>query len=207
MKLVSRSLFALAAIALFVAPVIAGELKPGDMAPGFTLKNTDGKEVSLADYKGKVVVLEWTNQECPFVVRHYKAKTMIDLATKWAAKDVVWLAINSSHHLTPDHNMAFAMAEKMPYPLLNDQSGEVGKAYGAKTTPHMFVIGADGKVLYNGAIDDDMRGSKTEKLNYVDAALASVTAGQPIATAATTPYGCSVKYGEAKAAKSASTSR
>jgi peroxiredoxin len=207
MKVVSRSLFALAAIALLVAPAIAGELKPGDMAPGFTLKSTDGKEISLADYKGKVVVLEWVNQECPFVVRHYKAKTMTTLAEKWAAKDVVWLAINSSHHLNADHNMAFAKAEKLPYPLLNDQAGEVGRAYGAKTTPHMFVIGADGKVLYNGAIDNDMKGDKADKMNYIDAALTSVTAGQPVATATTTPYGCSVKYGEAKAAKAASASR
>jgi peroxiredoxin len=207
MKLWTRSLLAVMAVALLVAPALAGELKPGDMAPAFTLKNADGKDVSLTDYKGKVVVLEWTNPECPFVVRHYKAHTMTDLAAKWAAKEVVWLAINSSHHLNVDHNMAFVKAEKLPYPVLSDQSGEVGKAYGAKTTPHMFVVGADGKILYAGAIDDDKKGDMANKTNYVDAALTAITSGKAVAQAATTPYGCSVKYGEAKAAKQASASR
>jgi peroxiredoxin len=207
MKNLSRSLFAVLAIALLVAPVLASELKPGDTAPAFTLKDQTGKDVSLADFHGKTVVLEWTNPECPFVARHYKAHTMVNLAAKWAEKDVVWLAINSSAHLGVDHNMAFVKAEGLKYPVLADQSGDVGRAYGAKTTPHMFIIGGDGKLLYNGAIDDDKKGDKPEKLNYVDAALTSISAGKPIAQTATTPYGCSVKYGEAKAAKAASASR
>jgi peroxiredoxin len=186
---------------------VAGDLKPGDMAPDFTLTNQDGKELSLKDYAGKTVVLEWVNPDCPFVQRHYKAKTMTTLASKWAEKDIVWLAINSTHYMGVDDNLKFAKAQGLTYSILSDSSGEVGRAYHAKTTPHMFVIGGDGKIVYNGAIDDDNRGSSESPTNFVDAALSSCVAGASVEIAQTKPYGCSVKYSDKAAAKAKATSR
>jgi peroxiredoxin len=165
-------------------------------APEFTLKSFDGKAMSLSDYKGKIVVLEWLNYECPFVLRHYgSTPTMIGLAQKYKDRNVVWLAINSTSHATPEANIGFAEKRKLPYPILDDRSGKVGRAYGAKTTPHMYVINTKGSIAYQGAIDNDERGRKgSGVINYVDKALAELTAGKEVSTTDTMPYGCTVKY-------------
>ena len=176
-------------------------------APDFTLTNQHGEEVSLSDFAGKTVVLEWLNSDCPFVQRHYKAETMTKLASKWGEKDVVWLAINSTHYMGVEDNLKFAKAKGVEYPILADPTGTVGHAYGAVTTPHMFVIDGEGNILYDGAIDDDKRGSSKSPKNYVDAALASATGGESVEQAQTKPYGCSVKYADKAEAKAKASSR
>mgnify|MGYP003573171044 CR=1 FL=1 len=213
----ARILFALVAVVVFAAPAMAhcGSCGTGEahaehaehehhMAPDFELTDQNGKAHKLSDYHGKVVVLEWTNPQCPYVVRHYKADTMTNLAAKYG-EDVVWLAIDSSNFVTAESATKWAKAEGIDYPILLDASGEVGRMYEAKTTPHMFVIGTEGELLYNGAIDSDPQGKDDAPTNYVEAAVASALAGQPIEKAQTKPYGCSVKYSK-KTAKSASAS-
>jgi peroxiredoxin len=167
-------------------------------APDFTLNSFDGKTISLSDYKGKIVVLEWFNYECPFVLRHYGNKlTMITLANKYKDKNVVWLTINSTSHAAPQANIEFAKERKLPYPILDDRSGTVGRAYGAKTTPHMYVIDTRGSIAYQGAIDNDQRGRKRQSvINYVDKALAELTGGKEVTTTDTMPYGSIVKYAQ-----------
>lgn len=163
-------------------------------APAFTLPDQDGKAHSLADYAGKIVVLEWTNYECPFVKYHGEKGTMKALAEKYAGQGVVWLAINSTKHATREKDREWIAQHELPYPVLEDFDGTVGKAYGAKTTPHMFVIAPDGAIAYDGAIDDDNRIAGKATVNHVEQALAALAAGQKVATARTAPYGCSVKY-------------
>ena len=166
-------------------------------APEFTLNSFDGKMISLSDYKGKIVVLEWFNYECPFVLRHYgNPPTMIELANKYKDKNVVWLAINSTNHATPELNIEFAEKRKLPYPILDDRSGTVGRAYGAKATPHMYIIDTKGSIAYQGAIDNNERGRKRQGVinRYVDKALAELTSGKDVTTTDTMPYGCTVKY-------------
>ena len=162
------------------------------------MQTFDGKTINLADYRGKTVVLEWFNFECPFSKYHYdKADTMAGLAKKYKDKSVVWLAINSTNHTTPAANQAFAKKHNLPYPLLDDRSGKVGRAYGAKTTPHMFVIAPGGRIVYEGAIDNSPQGKTPEgqeKVNYVDKVLADLVARRDISIKNTRPYGCSVKY-------------
>ncbi|AXA36513.1 MAG: thioredoxin family protein [Candidatus Sumerlaea chitinivorans] len=166
----------------------------GSAAPDFELKDSSGKVHRLSDYKGKIVVLEWINPTCPFVKRHYKANTMKSLAEKYAKDGVVWLAIDSSHFVTAEDAQKWIEQNKLSYPILIDADGKVGNLYGAKTTPHMFIVNKDGTLAYRGAIDDDPRGEKEKPLNYVDAALAKLVAGQAPETVETKPYGCSVKY-------------
>lgn len=165
-------------------------------APEFTLNSFDGRTISLSDYRGKIVVLEWFNYECPFVLRHYGSRpTMIGLANKYKDKNVVWLAINSTSHTTPEANIEFAKKRKLPYPILDDRPGTVARAYGAKTTPHMYVIDAKGSIAYQGAIDNDERARKGPNvINYVDRALAELTGGKEVTTTDTMSYGCTVKY-------------
>jgi peroxiredoxin len=167
-------------------------------APDFTLNSFDGKTISLSDYKDKIVVLEWFNYECPFVLRHYgSTPTMIGLANKYKDKNVVWLAINSTSYATPEVNIEFAEKRKFPYPILDDRSGKVGRAYGAMTTPHMYVIDTMGSIAYQGAIDNDERGRKRQGVvNYVDKALAELTGDKEVTTTDTMPYGCTVKYAQ-----------
>jgi peroxiredoxin len=175
----------------------ASGAKPGDIAPAFALQDQDGKTVNLADFKGKLVVLEWFNEECPFVVRHHEAdKTMSTLSSKYKGQDVVWLAINSTDGKTNANNKAIAEKWSIGYPILNDADGTVGKAYGAKSTPHMFIIDKDGKLAYKGGIDNDEAGKKAagEKVNYVEKALDELAAGKPVSTAESKQYGCGVKY-------------
>lgn len=173
-------------------------LDAGRPAPPFTLSSFDGKTVSLSDYRGKTVVLEWLNFECPFVKYHYGSpKTMIKLANKYKNNNVVWLAINSTNHTTPEANKEFAQEQKLPYPILDDRSGKVGRAYGAKTTPHMYIISPRGRIVYEGGIDNSPNGRippGQELTNYVDKALAELTAGRAVSTPKSNPYGCTVKY-------------
>ena len=170
----------------------------GKRAPAFTLTSFDGKTVNLSDYRGKIVVLEWLNFECPFVMYHYgQPDTMVKLANKYKDKNVVWLAINSTSHITPEANITFASRYKLPYMILDDRPGTVGHAYGAVTTPHMYIIDTRGNIVYDGAIDDSPMGRKKEGvINYVDKALAELIAGEEIGTPKTKPYGCTVKYAQ-----------
>jgi peroxiredoxin len=183
--------------AMLVASFVgAGDgVSVGEKAPNFTLPDTAGNDVSLSDFEGRIVVLEWLNPDCPFVKRHYKAGTMKKLATTYGEEGVVWLTINSTNYMDAAANAKFKAENELPYTILVDQSGEVGHLYGAKTTPHMYIIDGDGQLVYIGAIDDDPRGNKGEPVvNYVVVALDEVTAGKAVTTAETKPYGCSVKY-------------
>lgn len=173
--------------------------KVGSAAPDFTLKDTDGKEVKLSAFKGKVVVLEWYNSGCPFVKRHYeKYTTMKDSSSKYGDK-VVWLAINSGAPGKEGHGKDKQSKTdwKIAYPILNDESGTVGKLYGAKTTPHMFIVDQQGMLVYAGAIDNDAKDEmpKDKKVNYVTQAIDELMAGKKVSQPETKPYGCSVKYG------------
>jgi peroxiredoxin len=178
-----------------LSPVGAGEA-----APAFVLTDTGGKEWKLADLKGKVVVLEWTNPNCPFVQRVYRDGIMPELQKQYQGKDVVWLAVNSTNTDHADFENGDEL--KKTYAdwkagfsaLLLDPDGRVGKSYGAKTTPHLYVIDRTGKIAYSGALDDDGRGNKTERVNYLGVALDEVLAGKAVTTVTTRPYGCSVKY-------------
>jgi peroxiredoxin len=166
----------------------------GQPAPAFALDDQDGKQVSLTDYKGKIVVLEWFNNECPYVQRHYNAKTMATLSAKYAGSDVVWLAVNTTKGKANADNKAIAEKWNIQYPILNDASGQVGHLYDAKTTPHMFIISKDGLLVYNGAIDNNQSGDVSDVVNYVDKALSELGKGESVSTPQSKPYGCSVKY-------------
>ena len=196
-----KSRIAFAVAALFSAAALANA-PAGKLAPAFTVADLDGRPVNLADYKGKTVVLEWTNFGCPFVQKHYRSGNMQALQRKYS-NDVVWLAVNSTSKGSTDWTEAKALTAQLrdfgaqPARYLVDEPGKVGMAYGAKTTPHMFIIDAKGNVVYNGAIDDkrstDVADVKTAK-NYVAAALDEIKAGKPVSTPSTTPYGCNVHY-------------
>ena len=167
-----------------------------EAAPPFTLPNQAGEDVSLADYAGKIVVLEWVNPDCPYVKRHYEAGTMKTLAEEFADRGVVWLSINSTHYMDAEASAAFKEAEGLPYDLLVDADGKVGHLYEAKTTPDIRIIDIDGSVVYRGAIDSDPRGNEeaSETTNYVRQALSELLSGQEVSTPRAKPYGCSVKY-------------
>lgn len=188
-------------LALTAGPALAAGAvgSVGSMAPAFQLKDLNGKTHSLADYKGKVVVLEWVNPNCPFSDRHAREKTMSSLAKKHGS--VVWLGINSTaaghkDYLKPAEHQAWAQKNGVNYAVLYDETGKVGKAYDAKTTPHMYIIDEQGKIAYNGAIDDDPSGrtAAAQRTNYVAGGLIAELAGKKVDPAATKPYGCSVKY-------------
>ncbi len=167
----------------------------GDAIGDFELTDQSGRTVRLSDFEGKTVVLEWTNPDCPFVKRHYEAKTMRALAERYADRGVVWLAVISTHYMKAEGNAEFIKKYQLPYPVLMDPTGAVGKRLGARTTPHMYVVDAVGRLAYVGAIDDDPRGkSEGSGKNYVADCLEDITAGRPVRNAKTKPYGCSVKY-------------
>ncbi len=193
----NKTIITIAIAAVLAAPMILYADEKPIKAPDFTLKNYDGKEVKLADLKGKIVVLEWFNYECPFVRYHYeKASTMKDLAAKYKDKNVVWLAINSTGHQETAKNKEYAKKNNVLYPILDDRSGKVGRAYHATNTPHIFIIDTEGNIVYNGAIDNAPMGkvSNDQKLvNYVDAALEELIP-KTVTIAKTKPYGCTVKY-------------
>ena len=191
-----------AAVAAATASVAFAAATPGSPAPAFTLTDLSGKPVNLADYRGRTVVLEWHNFGCPFVQKHYRSGNMQALQKKYG-KDVVWLAVNSTARTASDYAEPPAIASDLqrfdarPARYLMDTPGEVGRTYGAKTTPHMFIIDPQGNVVYNGAIDDK-RSANPEDVkiakNYVAAALDEMKAGKPVSISSTAPYGCSVHY-------------
>ena len=171
----------------------------GKNAPDFTLVDTAGQTHSLADYQGKVVVLEWFNPDCPLVKKHHEmSRSMRETYESARKAGAVWLAINSGapgkQGAGVERNVAARESYGMEYPVLLDEEGTVGKSYGARNTPHMFVIAADGALMYQGAIDDNPSLKKLGELNYVLAALHAIQSGKPVETANTKSYGCSVKY-------------
>lgn len=195
---------AVAAASTVTAVAIAGpehaHAKVGAPAPTFTLPTTDGKTINLADYKGKVVVLEWFNPQCPYVVHHHsKTPTMSTLYNEFHGQGVEWIAINSGapgkEGAGLDLNKKMKSEWNIAYPVALDESGAVGHMYGAKTTPHMFIIDKDGTLVYAGGIDNDRSLKNTSgATNYVRDALNQVLAGETVTTAESAPYGCSVKY-------------
>lgn len=175
--------------------------KVGEPAPAFELKDTDGKAVKLSDYKGKIVVIDWVNPECPVCRGRYEAGSMQNLVKKYQGKDVVFLGINSGAAGKPgsgaEANNKARKDWKVEFPFLLDESGKVGHTYGAKTTPHCFVIDKTGTLVYNGAIDNGTP-NKVGDVNYVEKAVDQVLKGETVSTATTTPFGCAVKYGGGK---------
>jgi hypothetical protein len=189
--------------ATLLAPVATLAQTPGASAPAFTLTDTAGKTAQLADYRGKYVVLEWTNPECPFVRKHYTSGNMQGLQKEWGAREVVWLSINSTNADSYEYKTPAQMAQWMQAQgaaqkaTLIDGTSAAARAYAARATPHMFVIDPAGNVVYNGAIDDRRTANPADaKLarNYVRAALTEAMAGKPVTVASTSPYGCSIKY-------------
>ena len=175
----------------------------GQPAPTFTGTDMHGKKVSLADLKGKYVVLEWHNQGCPFVVKHYESGNMQKLQKELTGQGAVWVTVISSApgkqgHVSAAEEEAYLKEENAsPTNVLFDEDGAIGKLYGAKTTPHMFVIDDKGTLVYAGAIDDKASTDKADvagATNYVLAAYQETKAGQPVKNPSTAPYGCSVKY-------------
>jgi peroxiredoxin len=168
-------------------------------APDFELDSFDGRQVKLADYADQIVVLEWLNLECPHSRYHYDTiQTMVDTAKKYRDKGVIWLAVNSTFKTTPEANREFAEKHKLPYPILDDRTGEVARKYGARATPHVFIIDKEGHIAYDGAIDNAPLGKQQAgagKLNYVDQALSELTQGRKVSLPNTVPYGTVIKYG------------
>ena len=205
LKTVTPMLPLMFALSLAGGAALAATATVGQPAPSFSAIDASGKAVSLADLKGKTVVLEWVNPECPYVRKHYDSANMQATQKAASGKGVVWLAVNSTH---PSHYDFKKPAEMLawtqkqgaaPSATLIDGAGQIGRAYGARTTPHMYVIDAKGTLVYAGGIDDKPTSNpadvKTAK-NYVNAALADVLAGKPVAQAVTRAYGCSVKYSD-----------
>ncbi|MEM1261675.1 MAG: thioredoxin family protein [Pseudomonadota bacterium] len=189
--------------ALLLAALANAAVTVDAPAPNFTLQDVNGDDVTLADFAGKYVVLEWTNHDCPYVRKHYDSGNMQQLQSRYTDQDVVWLTIISSApgkqgyvesdeaiQLTETRNAA-------PTTVLHDPDGNVGRAYGARTTPHMYIIDTEGTLRYAGAIDSikSARQSDIAKAtNYVDAAMSALMAGDEVEEKLTAPYGCSVKY-------------
>lgn len=205
--MIARRTLLAAALTLGAALPAFAEPQLGQPAPAFTAKAASGKTVSLAQFVGKTVVLEWTNSGCPYVGKHYGSGTMQALQKKAVADGVVWLTVSSS---APEMQGFFtgmtaqAWAAKEHWngtDILLDSAGKIGRAYGAKNTPHMFIIDKAGKVAYMGGIDDqpydDPESLKVAK-PYVALALADLKAGRPVAIPVSRPYGCSVKYNSAE---------
>ncbi len=179
----------------------APAIRVGEPAPDFTLTDLDGKSWSLNELisRKKLVVLEWFNPDCPFVQKvHKRTHEMLDTRAEAAKMGAVWLAINSNapgkQGSGRERNVEAVKEYGMTYPLLLDPDGAVGRLYGAKTTPHMFVIGADGTLLYDGAIDNKPSPFELGTVNYVKQALEAIAAEKPVEPSTTKPYGCSVKY-------------
>lgn len=205
MPLRRRALIGLGLAAIIAAPA-AAQPQLGQPAPAFSAVDADGRTRTLAEFRGRTVVLEWTNNGCPYVGKHYNSGAMQRLQRQAAKDGVVWLTVVSSApgmqgHLTPAQAKLWkAKVKAAPAAVLLDADGRVGRAYDAKATPHMFVVDGAGRVAYMGGIDDrpssepaSLKGAK----NYVAAALADLKAGRPVAQAVTRPYGCGVKYASA----------
>jgi hypothetical protein len=194
--------FALAAAALVTAPALA-EVQIGKPAPNFKANDVDGQVVSLSDFRGKTVVLEWNNPECPFVRKHYSSGNMQKTQAAAKKEGVVWLTINSSAPGKQGHvdgvkaKSMIATQQAQPTAYLLDPQGKLGNGYGAKTTPHMYIINPRGTLVYMGGIDDkpspnpaDVNGAR----NHVLTALSELKAGKPVSVPTSRPYGCAVKY-------------
>ena len=185
------------------ASFAAYAVRVGDAAPDFTGTDSNGKTHKLSEYRGKYIVLEWTNNVCPYTQKHYESGNMQSLQKDWTVKGVVWLTVLSSapgeqgYMTAAQENSYLGKEHASPTAALLDPTGAIGHEYSAKTTPHMFVIDPSGKLIYAGAIDDhattDVSDVKSSK-NYVSAALTEAMAGQQVAMSSTRPYGCSVKY-------------
>jgi peroxiredoxin len=189
---------------VFATTLLAIDSPPvGSAAPNFSLTDAKGKTHSVSEFKGKYVVLEWFNPECPFVKKHYGSGNMQKLQQEYTGKGVVWLSIDSSAPGT-EGNLTGEQAEKImtawkthQTDFLLDPEGKAGRAYGAKNTPHMFIINPEGKIVYEGAIDSKRTPNPADipnSTNYVKVALDESMSGKPVTTANTQPYGCSVKY-------------
>jgi peroxiredoxin len=198
-----RRLSVVMIVALLAFTLTAWALRVGDPAPDFTGTDSQGQTHRLSEYRGKYVVLEWTNNGCPYTKKHYTSGNMQALQKEWTAKGVVWFTILSSspgaqgYMTASDENAYMERVHAAPTAAILDPAGTIGHEYEAKTTPDMYVIDPSGKVIYSGAIDNrpttdpsDVQGAT----NYVSAALTESMAGQPVATSYTRPYGCSVKY-------------
>ncbi|HEX5738231.1 MAG TPA: redoxin domain-containing protein [Hydrogenophaga sp.] len=199
-----RPLLALGALAPFASllPSIAQAASVGQPAPDFTLMDTAGKPVKLSDFQGKTVVLEWNNPGCPFVRKHYQGN-MQALQKEATEQGVVWLAINSTEKAASDYKNPAALAHWMseqkasPSATLMDEEGKVGQAYAARVTPHMYIVNAQGVLVYAGAIDSiaSARVGDIEKAtNYVRQGLGEIKQGKPVSVATNRPYGCTIKY-------------
>ena len=196
---------ALGSLTLVAAPgpALAQSAQPGQPAPAFTLRDTSGRSVSLADFRGRTVVLEWTNPGCPFVQKHYDSRNLPGLQSRYGGAQLAWLLVNSTHPEHTDYLAPDALAARMkawgaaPAAVLMDPDGTVGRAYGARTTPQMWVIDPGGTIRFAGGIDDKRSANPADiptARNFVVAALEDMKAGRPVATASAPPYGCSVKY-------------
>ena len=207
----SQMKVAIVTIALAMAATTAWAVKVGSAAPDFSGKDSHGKTQTLSQYRGKFVVLEWTNHDCPYTKKHYESGNMEALQKKWTERGVIWLSIISSapgkegFMTATEENQYLAKMHASPTAVILDTSGQIGHLYEAKTTPHMFVIDPTGKLIYEGAIDDHPAvydsPAQTVALiksakNYVDEALGQAMAGKPVTDPVTRPYGCSVKYGD-----------
>jgi peroxiredoxin len=216
-RLINRRTFSGALASVTLMPWAAALTRPahaasnsiatvGQAAPDFSAVDTAGKTHKLSDFKGKLVVLEWTNPGCPFVMKHYGGGNMQGLQKEFTGKGVVWLSVNSTEPDSRDYlapvKLAGWMTEKRgaPTATLMDETGKIGQLYGAKTTPHMYIVSPQGQLIYAGGIDsipsarvDDIKTAT----NYVRQGLNEALAGKPIAMASTRPYGCSVKYKDA----------
>jgi peroxiredoxin len=191
------------ALAAGLVATAQAAVAPGTTAPDFTLTSVDGTSVKLSQYRGKYVVLEWFNSECPFVQKHYNSGNMQSLQSTFTDKGIVWLAINSTNPKHSNYRDAKRSRQIMsdwkgnPSSLLLDPGGKVGRAYGARTTPHMYIIDPGGKLVYMGGIDDKPSFSQRDipgARNYVVAALDELLAGRAVSASDTRPYGCSIKY-------------
>ncbi len=182
-----------------VSAALPSKAVVGEPAPAFTATDANGKAISLADFKGKPVVLEWTNPGCPFVRKHYDSGNMPATQAKALGKDVAWVTIQTSGDADALSDLTSWQGDKKSAPTTSviDADGSLGRTYGARTTPHMYIVDAAGKLVYAGAIDsvpsadaDDIEGAT----NYVNQALDETLTGKPVSKAVTEPYGCSVKY-------------
>ena len=196
-------LLATGLLASSVASVASANATIGQPAPSFRATDVAGKQVSLADYKGKYVVLEWNNPGCPFVQKHYDSGNMQSLQKRFGAENVAWLAINSTSESSSDYMVPAKLAawfkqhNAAPTAVIMDAKGEVGRAFGAKVTPHMYVIDPNGTLVYAGAIDDKRSANVADvktASNYVVTALTEAKAGKPVSKTSSQAYGCTIKY-------------
>ena len=201
---IKRLLWAVALLVVGTATLLSAGVESGKRAPDFTFTDLAGKTQKLSDFRGKVVVLEWLNPACPYVVRHYRSGNMQSTQTVAAADGAVWLQVNSTAmgDLDPEKSVEWQKKQGVvATAYIRDQSGKLGRLFGAQTTPHCFVIGRDGTLAYQGAIDDQSQATQANtpaSHNYVKAALAALKAGQAVEKATTQPYGCGVKYGDGR---------